>query len=316
MKELRDPAAIRRLLADIEQRARALGRTPRIMEVCGTHTMALFKNGLTPLLAEAGVEMVSGPGCPVCITPNGIHEAAIAIVTGTEGLTLAAFGDMTRVPTRKGSLQTAVPAKDSRLRIVYSPEDALEEARRDPSRPVVFYGAGFETTIPSIAYTAKRAAAEGLRNYAVLPALWLIPPALRAILEAGEVAVDGFLYPGHVSAIIGTGPYEFVAREFGVPGAVAGFEPGDILLAIRSVLDQALAGEPGVELEYARAIGRDGNATARALMDEIFEPFDKLAGIPGETSSPGTNQLPRSKRQVFRRYSGGFSTRIGTEGVS
>ncbi len=179
MKELRNPAALRRLLGDIGEKARSLGRRPRLMEVCGTHTMALFKSGLTPLLAEAGVEMVSGPGCPVCITPNGIHEAAIAAVTEKEGLTLATFGDMTRVPTRTGSLQTAVPARDSRLRIVYSPEEALDEARRDPGREVVFFGAGFETTIPSIAYTAKRAAAEGLRNFSVLPALWLVPPALQ-----------------------------------------------------------------------------------------------------------------------------------------
>ncbi|MEN6560182.1 MAG: hydrogenase formation protein HypD [Acidobacteriota bacterium] len=274
MKELRNPAALKALLGDIGDKARLLPRPPRLMEVCGTHTMALFRSGLTPMLAEAGVEMVSGPGCPVCITPNAIHEAAIAFVTGIEGVTLAAFGDMTRVPTRKGPLQAAVPARGSRLRIVYSPEEALEEARRGPDRPVVFYGAGFETTIPAIAYTVRQAAAEGLRNYSVLPALWLVPPALRAILEAGDAAVDGFIYPGHVSAVIGAGPYEFVAREFGIPGAIAGFEPGDILLAIRSVLEQALEGRPRVALEYSRAIGREGNPVARALMAEVFEPYD------------------------------------------
>ena len=285
MKELRDPRALRRLLDDIEALARKTGRRPRLMEVCGTHTMALFKSGLTPLLAEAGVEMVSGPGCPVCITPNAIHEAAIAFIAGTEGATLAAFGDMTRVPTRQGSLQTVVPARGARLRIVYSPEEALEEARRDPVRPVVFYGAGFETTIPAIAFTVRQAAAEGLRNYSVLPALWLVPPALRAVLEAGDVAVDGFIYPGHVSAVIGAGPYEFVARDFGIAGAIAGFEPGDILLAIRSVLEQAVDRSPRVALEYSRAIGREGNPVARALMDEVFEPYDAcwrgLGTIPG-----------------------------------
>jgi hydrogenase expression/formation protein HypD len=274
MKELRDPRALRGLLRAIGDRTRAVGRSPRLMEVCGTHTMALFRSGLTPLLADAGVEMVSGPGCPVCITPNATHEAAIAIVTGTEGATLAAFGDMTRVPTRKGSLQTAIPARGSRLKIVYSPEEALDESRKDPSRSVVFYGAGFETTIPAIAYTVRKAAAEGLGNFSVLPALWLVPPALRAVLEAGEVAVDGFIYPGHVSAVIGPGPYEFVARDFHVPGAIAGFEPGDILLAVRSVLDQMIEGRPGVALEYSRAIGREGNAVAREVMAEIFEPFD------------------------------------------
>jgi hydrogenase expression/formation protein HypD len=181
---------------------------------------------------------------------------------------------MTRVPTRKGALQTTVPGPGSRIRIVYSPEEALEEARRDPSRQVVFFGAGFETTIPAIAFTARRAAAEGIQNFSVLPALWLIPPALKAILEAGEIAVTGFVYPGHVSAIIGAGPYEFIARDFGIPGAIAGFEPGDILLAVRSILGQAVDGKPGVANEYARAIRREGNPTARALMEEVFEPFD------------------------------------------
>jgi hydrogenase expression/formation protein HypD len=296
MKELRDPAAIRRLLEDIHEKAKLLPRPPRLMEVCGTHTMALFKSGLTPLLADAGIEMVSGPGCPVCITPNAVHEAAIAAVTGTEGLTLATFGDMTRVPTRRGSLQTAVPARGSRLRIVYSPEEALDEARREPGREVVFFGAGFETTIPAIAYTAKRAAAEGLKNYAILPALWLIPPALAAILDAGEVAVDGFIYPGHVSAVIGAAPYEFVAREYGVPGAIAGFEPGDILLAVRAVLEQMAAGKPEVALEYGRAITREGNAVARALMDEVLEPFDAVWR--------GLGKIPRSGLRFRPEYAG------------
>jgi len=296
MKELRDPAAIRKLLGDIEERAKRLARAPRLMEVCGTHTMALFKHGLTPLLAEAGVEMVSGPGCPVCITPNAIHEAAIAALTGTEGLTLAAFGDMTRVPTRKGSLQTAVPARGSRLRLVYSPEEALDEARRDPARDVVFFGAGFETTIPAIAYTAKRAADEGLKNFSVLPALWLVPPALKAVLDAGEIAVDGFIYPGHVSAIIGAAPYEFVARDYGIPGAIAGFEPGDILLAVRSVLDQAAEGRPEVALEYARAISREGNAVARKLMEDVLEPFDAVWR--------GLGKIPKSGLRFRPEYAG------------
>ena len=248
-------------------------RDMTFMHICGTHEAAIARTGLRSLLPEQ-LKIVMGPGCPVCITPNAVHEAAIAIVTGTEGTTLATFGDMTRVPTRKGSLQNTVPARDSRMRIVYSPEEALDEARREPARPVVFFGAGFETTIPAIAFTVRQAAAEGLKNFSVLPALWLVPPALRAILEAGEAAVDGFIYPGHVSAVIGAEPYEFVAREFGVPGAIAGFEPGDILLAIRSVLEQALEGKPRVALEYSRAIGREGNPVARALMAEVLEPFD------------------------------------------
>lgn len=295
MKELRDPRAIRKLLGDIATRARRLPAPPRFMEVCGTHTMSLFRHGLTPRLAEAGVEMVSGPGCPVCITPDGLHEAAIALVEGTEDLTLATFGDMTRVPTRKGSLQTAVPAKNSRVRIVYSPEEALEEAAGDPRRQVVFFGVGFETTIPAIAHTLKRAARARLRNFSVLPAFWLVPPALKAVLDSKEVAVNGFIYPGHVSAVIGVGPYEFVARDYGIPGAVAGFEPGDILLAVRSVLDQALEGRPRVALEYARAIRPEGNPTARAVMREVCEPFD--------AEWRGLGRIPKSGLRFRKKFS-------------
>ncbi|HVP91160.1 MAG TPA: hydrogenase formation protein HypD [Terriglobales bacterium] len=274
MKELRDDRAVRGVLREIAGLARSLPSPVRVMEVCGTHTMSLFRHGLTPLLAGAGVEMVSGPGCPVCITPNVLHEAAIGLLSGREGLTLATFGDMTRVPTRRGSLQAAVPARNSRLKVVYSPEEALAAARSDPGRETVFFGAGFETTIPAIAMTVKEAKAERLGNFSVLRALWLIPPALRALLASGRVGVAGFLYPGHVSAIIGLRPYAFVAEEFGVPGAVAGFEPGDILLAVRSVLGQAAAGKPEVALEYARAVRPGGNPVALKVMAEVFEPCD------------------------------------------
>jgi hydrogenase expression/formation protein HypD len=294
MKELRDERAIRRLLRDISEKTSALPSPVRVMEVCGTHTMSLFKHGLTPRLAEAGVEMISGPGCPVCITPDGVHEAAIDLLTGREGLTLATFGDMTRVPTRKGSLQTSVPARNSRAKVVYSPEEALDEACRDPARDTVFFGAGFETTIPAIAVTVKEAAAAGLANFSVLRALWLIPPALRALLEAGEVAMSGFIYPGHVSAIIGLRPYEFVAGTFGVAGAVAGFEPGDILLAVRSVLEQVLEGKPRVALEYARAVRPDGNPAARAVMEEVFEPYDAIWR--------GLGRIPQSGLRFKEKY--------------
>ncbi len=276
MEELRDKRAVANLLREIGHLARRLSSPVRIMEVCGTHTMSLFKHGLTPLLADAGVEMISGPGCPVCITPDGLHEAAIGLVSGKSHLSLATFGDMTRVPTSKGSLQSAIPAQDSRLRIVYSPEEALEESRRHSSRDVVFFGAGFETTIPAIALTVARAFEERLDNFSVLPALWLIPPALRALLSSKETAVSGFIYPGHVSAIIGTRPYSFVAAEHGLPGAVAGFEPGDILLAVRSILNQIHEGRPRVAMEYGRVVREEGNPTALAVMRRVFEPFDAL----------------------------------------
>ncbi len=297
MKELRDKRAVSGLLREIALRTKAIPSPPRIMEVCGTHTMALYRYGLTPLLAEAGVEMISGPGCPVCITPDGFHEAAIGLLSERENLTLAVFGDMTRVPTRRGSLQTAIPAPRSRLRIVYSPEEALDEARSNPGREVVFFGAGFETTIPSIALTVERAFEEGHKNFTVLPALWLIPPALRAVLSSGDASVSGFVYPGHVSAVIGTAPYEFVASEFGLPGAVAGFEPGDILLALRSILDQIAESRPRVANEYSRVVRREGNPLARAAMDRILEP--------GDAVWRGLGSIPRSGliiREKYRRH--------------
>ena len=262
------------VLAKVETLARSLPSPLRVMEVCGTHTMAVHRHGLKPLLRKAGVEMISGPGCPVCITPDEFHEAAIRLVTGRENLVLATFGDMTRVPTRRGSLQSAVPASRSAVRVVYSPEESLTLARRKADQEVVFFWTGFETTIPSIALMAKKALEAGLRNYSILAALWTIPPPLRAVLESCEVRLSGFLYPGHVSAIIGTTPYEFVPREFGLPGAVGGFEPADILLGIISILEQVRDGTPKVANAYGRVVRPEGNPAARAVMAEVLEPAD------------------------------------------
>jgi hydrogenase expression/formation protein HypD len=246
----------------------------RIMEVCGTHTMTLHRSGLKPLLQEAGVEMVSGPGCPVCITPDYYHEGIIDLVTTRKNILVATFGDMTRVPTRKGSLQTTVPASGSQIKIVYSPEDGMDLARYNSEKKVIFFGAGFETTIPSIAYTVKKASQENLKNFFLLAALWLIPPAIEAILRSGEVAIDGFIYPGHVSTVIGEGAYAFVAEKYRLPGAIAGFEPADVLLGILSVARQIKEHKPVVANEYRRAVRAEGNPGALALMAEMLEPFD------------------------------------------
>jgi len=274
MNALRDRKVVRGLVLDIRKKASSLSPPVRLMEVCGTHTMALYRYGLTPQLAEAGVEMVSGPGCPVCITPDAVHEAAIALVTGRPNLILATFGDMTRVPTARGSLRSAVPAPGSEVKVVYSPAEAVAAAAAQPGKEVVFFGAGFETTIPSIAHSVREAKRRRLKNFSLLPALRVIPPPLRALLEAGETVIQGFLYPGHVSAIIGLKPYAFIPREYGIPGAVAGFEPADILLGIRSVLEQLRAGRPEVALVYARAVRPAGNPAAQAVMREVLEPAD------------------------------------------
>lgn len=295
MKEFRDKKVIRALLGEIEKKIQSLSSPVRIMEVCGTHTMTAHKYGLKKMLENVGVELISGPGCPVCITPNEIHEAAIELVTENKNFILATFGDMTRVPTRKGSLQTVVPAEGSMVKIVYSPEESLEKARSNPEKNVVFLGVGFETTIPAIAFTAREAFEEGLTNYSVLSAFWLIPPPLKAIVEAKEIAINGFLYPGHVSAIIGEKPYQFVAEDYGIPGAITGFEPSDMLLGISSTLEQMINGKAIVSNEYTRVVRPPGNPTALAIMEEMLEIKDSYWR--------GLGLIPRSGLKFKKKYS-------------
>ncbi|MGB8953444.1 MAG: hydrogenase formation protein HypD [Candidatus Aminicenantales bacterium] len=295
MKEYRDQKIIKGLLKEIAQKARFLPSTTRIMEVCGTHTMTIHKYGLKNMLAEAGVEMVSGPGCPVCITPNEYHESAIRLVAERDHTILATFGDMTRVPTHQGSLQAAVPASGSAVKIIYSPEESLDMARRTPGKEIVFFGVGFETTIPSIALMAKKAFEEKISNYSILSALWLIPPPLRAIVESKEIKIMGFLYPGHVSAIIGQKPYEFIARDHGIPGAIAGFEPGDILLGISSILGQIQEGRPRVSIEYSRVVRPEGNRIALDIMEEVLETKDAFWR--------GLGLIPQSGLRLKKKYS-------------
>lgn len=294
MDELRDKRIIRGLLTEIRKKTEAFHDPVKIMEVCGTHTMTIHKFGLRKLLEKAGVEMLSGPGCPVCITPNEIHQAAIKLVTDNANRILTTFGDMTRVPTRQGSLQTVVPATGSMVKIVYSPAESLEIAKKNPDKDVIFFGVGFETTIPAIVLTAKYAQNEEIRNYSILSALWIIPPPLRAILESKDAEIQGFLYPGHVSAIIGEEPYRFIADEFGIPGCITGFEPGDILLAISSILDQINEGKARIANEYSRVVRPSGNTKALALMSETCETKDAYWR--------GLGFIPNSGLKLKKRY--------------
>lgn len=295
MNELRDKRIICGLLAEIEKKAQVLSEPVKIMEVCGTHTMTIHKFGLRKLLEDAGVVMLSGPGCPVCITPNEIHHAAIELVTEKENHILTTFGDMTRVPTQQGSLQTIVPASGSMVKIVYSPTESLDIAKQNPQKEVIFFGVGFETTIPAIILTAKAAEQKKISNYSILSALWIIPPPLRAILEAKDTEIQGFLYPGHVSAIIGEEPYRFVADEFGIPGCITGFEPSDILLAISSILDQINEGKARIANEYSRVVRSAGNTKAQALMDDICETKDAYWR--------GLGLIPKSGLKLKKKYS-------------
>jgi len=264
--ELRDPAAARAVVGRIH--ALAEGRHASFMEICGGHTHTIYRNGLQTLLPES-VRFVHGPGCPVCVIPLGRIDDAVAIAR-TDGVTFCCFGDMLRVPGSKGRSLLRASAKGADVRVVYSPLDALRLAAALPSRQVVFFGVGFETTAPSTAITLLRARAAGVANFSVFCNHVLVVPPIRAILDAGAVHIDGFVGPGHVSTVIGTRPYDFVAREYGRPLVVAGFEPLDVLRAVEMLLAQLDEGRCEVENQYSRVVRPEGNRRALAVMDEVF----------------------------------------------
>ncbi len=271
---LRQKKSVELLLQKVDSLLESIGREVRIMEVCGTHTMTAYRSGLGHVLRKKGVRLISGPGCPVCITPEGVLLAAAKVVEEMENTILVSFGDMLRVPVDGKSLLTLVPAQNSSVKVIYAPEEALKTAELNPDRRVVFLATGFETTIPSIAWVVLEAQRKNMKNLFFITSLRLVPPPLRAILCSGDVNLDGFIYPGHVSVIIGSRPYEFIPEEFGVPGAVAGFEPVDLLLGVISVLQQICAGEAKVDIVYTRAVQPEGNPAARKIMDTAFECAD------------------------------------------
>ena len=261
---LRDPTLAQRLADEILHLA---DRPVRLMEFCGGHTHAILRFGIRERLAP-NVRLLSGPGCPVCVTATPDIDASIALAR-LPGVTVATFGDMLRVPGSRGTLMQA-RAEGADVRIVYSALDALDLARREPQRHVIMLGIGFETTAPTVAATITQAHAEGLRNYSVLSLHKLTGPAMRAILEAGEVRLDGVIGPGHVTTIIGWQAWEFLPQEYGISCAVSGFEPLDILRAVRSLVQAIREGRPRVTNDYPRSVSREGNHVAQALMAEVF----------------------------------------------
>lgn len=248
-------------------------RPLRLMEVCGTHTVAIFKAGIRQLL-PAEVELVSGPGCPVCVTPNEYIDSAIAYSMQSDVI-IATFGDMLRVPGSDKSLMEA-RTDGGDIRIVYSPLDSLEIAKSNPDKKVIFLAVGFETTAPTAAATILTAKQQGLSNFFVLSAHKLVPPALRGLLAMPNVKVDGFLLPGHVSAIIGLAPYKFLADEFKIPAVVAGFEPLDILKAVYMLVKQLNDGRTELENHYRRIVPISGNSTAQQVLNEVYQPCDTV----------------------------------------
>ena len=244
------------------------GRSYKFMEICGGHTHAIYKHGIEDLLPSA-VDLIHGPGCPVCVIPMGRVDDAIAIAERPEVI-FTTFGDMMRVPGGKGSLLEA-KARGADVRMVYSPLDALKIARQNPDREVVFFAIGFETTTPSTALTLLRARDEGIRNFFVFANHVTIIPAIRAILDSPDLRLDGFIGPGHVSTVIGVLPYRFIARDYGRPFVVTGFEPLDILQAVYMILRQLAEGRSEVENQYTRVVRETGNPRALEAIAETME---------------------------------------------
>ncbi len=274
--EYRDADVARSISAEIAKLT--AGQPLKLMEVCGGHTHTIYKHGIEDVLPR-NIDLVHGPGCPVCVLPMGRVDDAIAIAR-TEGVIFTTFGDMMRVPGSKGSLLD-VKAEGADVRFVYSPLDALKLARQHPEREVVFFAIGFETTAPSTAITLLRAQAEGIRNFSVFCNHVTIIPAIKAILDSPDLRLDGFIGPGHVSMVIGTRPYSFIAREHRKPVVIAGFEPLDIIQSVHMLVQQLNGGRAEVENQYTRVVRPEGNVKALEAMARTMElrPFFEWRGL-------------------------------------
>jgi len=267
--EFRDSELAKRVVREIERITE--GRRFRIMEICGGHTHTIYRYGLHDVL-PANIELVHGPGCPVCVLPMGKVDDAIAIAKH-DGVILATFGDMMRVPGSEGSLIDA-QADGADVRMVYSPLDALKLAHQNPDRKVVFFAIGFETTAPGTAVTLLRAKQLGTRNFFVFCNHVLVVPAIKALLDSPETQLDGFIGPGHVTTVIGSRAWEFIPKDYGKGIVISGFEPLDMLQAIYMLVRQLVEGKPRVDVQYTRAVRPDGNTKAKEVMAQVFDLRD------------------------------------------
>ncbi|MCS7044013.1 MAG: hydrogenase formation protein HypD [Bryobacteraceae bacterium] len=288
LDEYRDAARVRGLAAELRRVAK---RPWRIMEICGGQTHAILRFGVDQLLPP-GLELVHGPGCPVCVTPLELIDKAIELAF-RPGVVLASFGDMLRVPGSRTDLLSA-RARGARVAAVYSPLDAVRLAEMRPDEHVVFFAVGFETTAPGVALALKRARQALIFNFSILAAHVLVPPALRAILGAPGNRIQGLLAAGHVCTVEGYVDYEPIAREFRVPIVVTGFEPADLMLGLLMCVRQLEQDRAEVENQYARAVRREGNPAARALVREIFEPCDR--------NWRGIGRIPMSGLRLRREW--------------
>ncbi len=290
LDEFRDPVLAARLLDEIEE---AATKPWALMEVCGGQTHSIIRNGIDQLL-PAGIELIHGPGCPVCVTPLEMIDRAIALAARPEVI-FCSFGDMLRVPGSQKDLFT-VKAEGGDVRVVYSPLDAVELAAENPDRQVVFFGVGFETTAPANAMTVYQARARGLDNFSLLVSHVLVPPAMEAIMSSPACRVNGFLAAGHVCTVMGSWQYEPLAERYHVPIVITGFEPLDVLDGIRRCILQLESGRAEVENAYPRAVRPEGNVAARAMLDEVFATTDR--------QWRGIGLIPQSGWDLSPEYAG------------
>ncbi len=292
--EYRDPELAKALVAAIATEVRDFDGQMTLMEVCGTHTMSIYQHGIRSLLPPQ-VRLISGPGCPVCVTPISYVDQAVAYARRPDTI-VATFGDMIRVPGSTSSLLRE-KAEGADVRIVYSPLDAVGIAEKNPEKAVVFLGVGFETTAPTIGGSLLEAEKKGLENYFVLCAHKTMPAPMAALTSDPELKVDGYICPAHVSTVIGSEAYRPLAEEYGVPCVVTGFEPVDMLRGIQMLVRQVVAGEARVECEYSRIVKPEGNRAAQAILSRVFEHCD------AEWRGIGT--IPESGlqlREAYRKY--------------
>ena len=276
-----DPAIAKNLLERIHYHS----KPATIMEVCGTHTMALFRTGIRGCLPE-NINLVSGPGCPVCVTPVETVEKAIGIACRKD-TELFCFGDMMKVPGISGTLENARAAKNASVKIMYSPLEGLEKAVKEPSKKIVLFGIGFETTIPVFASVLLRAKEKKIKNLFLIPAFKLVPPALDALLCSGETKIDGFLLPGHVSSIIGEKAYGFIPERYHIPGVITGFEPVDLLEGILVLIEMISEKKPAIANEYSRFVYKEGNTKALKTIKTVFTETDSIWRGLGEIKKSG-----------------------------
>ncbi|HID93329.1 MAG TPA: hydrogenase formation protein HypD [bacterium (Candidatus Stahlbacteria)] len=287
--EFRDSKLAKGLRSRIKEIAQ--DRKVTLMEVCGTHTMAIARFGIKSLLPK-NIKLLSGPGCPVCVTPTAFIDRAIAY-SREPNIVVATFGDMMKVPGSTSSLWKE-KSKGMDIRIVYSVAAALKFAKHNPNKKVIFLAVGFETTVPSIATSIIEAQAKGIANFFVLCGHKLIPPVLKALLDSDDVRIDGFILPGHVSTITGTKVYEFIPKNYGVACCVSGFEPLDVLYSILKLVESIANGEPRVDNEYRRAVREDGNIKAKSIMQEVFDVCD--------TDWRGIGRVDKSGLRIKDKY--------------